>query len=195
MAMRLVLVCEAATAWTKDVRVQGRLALPPLADELELLRELAKELDEISPEAVYCPPQDPALASAQVLRKALGLPLWKKDSLLPLDMGAWEGLSWSEVKERFGRLVRRYRAAPQTFAPPQAEALADAAGRLHGLVKELLGAGEDAIVVASAGILATLENHVLPYGEASGEVSSWARFDMPEKWPRWTEHELVTNEE
>ena len=108
MAVKLLLVRESATSWVLDGRVQGKVILPPLEGELGELRSLAPELAEFNPEAVYVPPHDPGLASGQVLREELGLPLWKRDELMPLDMGIWEGLCWSEVKERYGRIYRRW---------------------------------------------------------------------------------------
>lgn len=195
MAVKLLLVRECATPWLSEGRVQGRIILPPLAEELSEMRAIAPELAELSPEAVYVPPQDPGLASGQIFSEELGLPLWKRDELLPLDMGIWEGLCWSEVKERYGRMYRRWQSAPETYAPPQGETVAEVGRRLSVFLQEMLGLGETIIVVASTSTLSAFFSQRILEEEQSGEEAPWQLSAPPQQSPRWSEHEVITGED
>jgi probable phosphoglycerate mutase len=192
MAVTLLLVREAGTAWDADERLRGRTPLPARPEELAELQRAAPELASCEPSGVYAPPTDPGRQSGRVLREALGLPLWLREELVPLDTGAWEGLTLSELRERNKRAWRRWRADPTMYGPPRGETLDDVAARLHPFVEDLLVADETAVVVAGDLVVGALLARVCP---APGERSRRVPSPVLEGDERWVEQELVTDTE
>lgn len=169
MELQLLLIREADTSWDTMERVHGQISLPPLEDELHRLKALTEKLRDYAPMGVYGPDSDPGRTSAMTLARSLGLPFTPRPSLSPLDMGAWEGLSWLEVRERYGRMWRRWHAAPDRFAPPMGETMSEVASRLEPLVDEILAEERNVAIVASWPVLLSLLACALPQAAARGE--------------------------
>jgi probable phosphoglycerate mutase len=194
MAVRLLLVREAETAWEAQGRLRGQTPLPALPDCLEALGEAVPELAAQRPEAIYAPPRDPGRATGTFLRRALDLPLWKREALLPLDTGAWEGLALPEIETRYGRIWRQVQAAPAHYGPPRGETLLDVADRLQPLVEDLVLQEETAVVVAQREVLLALMAYVSP-GVADEEEEPDDVWQLWDDRQLWTEFDIVTGED
>ncbi|MFW5858037.1 MAG: histidine phosphatase family protein [Planctomycetota bacterium] len=189
MGVHLLLVRQAATAWTRTGRVEGGTPLPPEPDELEAIRAIVPELETFDPEGIYAPPVDPGRATGRALRQAMGLPLWFRPELAPLDTGAWEGLLWDEVRLRHARALRRWRADPRVFAPPMGETTAEVAARLRPLADDLIEGGAGGIVVADARVLDTLVRELLPGADPEERLLP----DAPDGQACWTDVEVIVH--
>jgi broad specificity phosphatase PhoE len=192
VTVSLVLVQEADTVWSEGLRVKGRMDLPPLEGALEKLKADKKIFFEYSPKLVYCAPNDPALSSGKIIGSELNIPRIDTDDLVPLEMGSWTGLHWQEVEERYGRMFRRWKSEPETFAPPLGESLSDLQLRLEKLVERIRNNATSAVVVASNDVMCVLCARILPkYGasrsddEEIHEGSLWRMFDSEKGWMAW----------
>jgi broad specificity phosphatase PhoE len=189
MAEALVLVRRASTRWDALERVVGQTLLPGDETSLAALREKARENQASAPLAgVFCYDKDPALASGHAVADAIGVPLWQQPALQPLDMGVWSGLSWMEVRDRFGRIYRRWHAAPHCYAPPCGETLGEVVARVRPLCRKLAGVkGRLAVVADDSALLALL---IALRGEDELEKvrtpwelltdSTWMEIELPE---------------
>jgi broad specificity phosphatase PhoE len=97
----IVLARHGETDWNREGRFQGH-ADPPLnetgrAQAAELSATLARE--EIV--AVYSSPLRRAMETAEVIAAAHGLEPIAVAALREVDVGSWEGLTRSEVEQRF----------------------------------------------------------------------------------------------
>jgi broad specificity phosphatase PhoE len=97
----ILLARHGETDWNRDGRFQGH-ADPPLnekgrAQAADLSAALAAE--ELA--AVYSSPLRRALETAQVVAAAHGLEPVALDGLREVDVGSWQGLTRSELEERY----------------------------------------------------------------------------------------------
>lgn len=137
LALDLLLIRHAATAWTETGRYQGRRD-PPLspAGRQEAAR-LAEELGHLPIGIVVSSPLARALETAQPLAAAGGATLRADPRLVELSYGRWEGLTQSEVKARWPDALRAWKRTPASARPTEGETLAAAAARLADLLADL----------------------------------------------------------
>ncbi|HWL07552.1 MAG TPA: histidine phosphatase family protein, partial [Planctomicrobium sp.] len=102
-------------------RIQGDLNLPmthrgecQVAEIIEALR--GRQLDFI-----YSSPNEPALSAAQHVARALDVPLKVLDQLGNVNLGLWQGLSRSEIRQKQPRLFRQWEEEPESVCAPQGE--------------------------------------------------------------------------
>lgn len=100
-ARRLVLWRHGRTEWNADGRFQGQLD-PPL-DTLgqRQVRVAARVLARMSPAAVVSSDLTRARDTAAALAQLAGVPLRLEPALREIHLGAWQGLSRAEARERF----------------------------------------------------------------------------------------------
>jgi probable phosphoglycerate mutase len=101
----LVLVRHGATSHTADKRFSGGLASsnPGLTDEGRAqVREVAEWLAPLAEAvaAVVASPVRRTRESAEILAERLGLDLVEEPGFAEMEFGAWDGLTFAEVKER-----------------------------------------------------------------------------------------------
>lgn len=183
-------------------RVLGRRSDPGLSEygayQAEELRELLADKD-IS--AVYCSPLSRSRETAEIIAGGR-LPVIELAELTELDMGAWDGLDFDELRARFPELYEK-RGRDNSVTAPGGEPLADAALRLESALLQTEGS---CAVVSHAGAIRALLCRLTgasekrcfslpqPYGcydllhECGGELSAKAMGRMPRLCP--TEREL-----
>lgn len=75
------------------------------------------------------------------------------NSLAEIDMGDWEGLGFSEIRERFPELYAQRGRAPETVIPPMGETPSGAQARSIEALKQILSQSEgNIIIVGHSGI-------------------------------------------
>jgi broad specificity phosphatase PhoE len=109
----LLLARHGETDWNRDNRFQGN-ADPPLneagrAQAAALAEELARE----PLAAVYSSPLRRAFETAEVIGARHGLEPHPVEALREVDVGAWQGLTRSEIEARFPEQFQRWLAHEQ----------------------------------------------------------------------------------
>ena len=177
--MRLYWVERARTVWSLQDRIEGRVPLDALPMELDRLRLISQALPTPAPEAVFCADAEPDKASAQVFAEAFGIARFADARLASLDMGAWAGLRRNEVRDRYGRQWRQWRARPDVTAAPEGETMLEAAERMRPAVRKMC-ARPAAVFVSDreTGIL------VLTYllGRPDNAGSPWQALEPAARW-------------
>jgi 2,3-bisphosphoglycerate-dependent phosphoglycerate mutase len=107
VAATLLLARHGETDWNRERRWQGHA--DPWLNEIgrEQAHELARQLREQGPEAVYSSDLARANETAEIVADELGLPIAVDPRLREVDVGDWSGLLWEEIEERFPDGVRR----------------------------------------------------------------------------------------
>lgn len=194
MTISLILVHEPDSVWKGSRRVIGNLNVPPDQKSLDKILALSEDFSKLSPKTVYSCSIDPAFSCAKALSAKIGLRHDVTDNLKPLDMGAWSGLDWMDVKDRFARNYRRWQANPYEFVPPLGESLCDVEKRLDGFMAEAKEKAEDCLIIASKEVLTAFCNNILPkYGASissgdekeSEKTDLWQLFDFKTRWMSW----------
>lgn len=126
----------------------------PLSDvgreHADMLKNFFKGCD-IS--AIYTSPAVRCMETARIISGDT-IPLFIKDSLWEIDVGQWEGLPFSEIKERWPELYAARGAHLGTVPPPGGESFEEAALRMERTISNILSESKgDIAVVSHSGII------------------------------------------
>jgi probable phosphoglycerate mutase len=118
---RLYLVRHGATQLTAENRFSGAVGVDLSDEGRAQVRRLADRIAGDHLSAVYSSPLSRTLETAEILAKPHGLAPVHEDGLREIGHGRWEGLTRSEVEERFPGEYEAWEADPFTFAPVDGE--------------------------------------------------------------------------
>ncbi len=150
--MTLFLVRHGETVWNRERRKQGRLDSPLTLRGLEQARAHAETLRAlIDPEIIelHSSPLFRARQTAAILAEVLALPTARQfESILlaECDVGAFEGLTDEEVRERLPGVLEERRRNKWSFPFPGGESYADVHRRTQRWLAER-GDGRSLVVV------------------------------------------------
>jgi broad specificity phosphatase PhoE/ribonuclease HI len=147
-ATRLVVVRHGETEYTARRLYSGRgdAALTPRG--LAQARAAADRVGQVA--AVVTSPLSRCARTAELIAEAAGgVPVRIDADLVECDFGAWEGLSFAQVSERWPDEMRAWLASP-AVAPPGGESFDEVARRVSRAVQRLCSAypGERVAVVS-----------------------------------------------
>jgi alpha-ribazole phosphatase len=93
--------------------------------------------------AVYSSDLIRAVKGAEIISKRLGLTSIPLKSLRERSVGAWEGLTAGEIRERYPEEYTAWRADLLNYRPPDGECLADVQARILPAYRQLVAAHPD----------------------------------------------------
>jgi broad specificity phosphatase PhoE len=162
---RILFVRHGETAYNADNRLQGQRDVPINARGRDQARSVGRTLRaRVSPEidqieaagAFFASPLERARETMEIMRAAMGLQPGRyrlEAALMELSFGAWEGLTWPEIRARDPVAFAARRADKWGFAPPGGESYAMLAERVRGWLDSLAA---DAFVVSHGGVARAL---------------------------------------
>ena len=162
---RLIAVRHGETSYNAENRLQGQRDVPLNARGRDQASAIGRtlsagssaEIDRLeSAGGFVASPLTRARETMELIRAAMGLPpeRYRLDpALVELSFGAWEGLTWTEVKTRDPKGVKARNADKWDFAPPGGESYAMLAERLRPWLASLTA---DAFVVSHGGVVRAL---------------------------------------
>ncbi|GAJ15856.1 unnamed protein product, partial [marine sediment metagenome] len=156
--MRVILVRHGETIWNEEQRYQGA-SDPPLSERGELqARRLAARLASESIGLIYSSDSTRALQTADQIAAHHGRQVRADPRLREMDFGDWEGLTYSEIRERYPQALARWQGDPLATSPPGGESLAQLAMRVGDVLDDFpkLDQAETVLVVSHGGPLRVL---------------------------------------
>lgn len=150
MACELILMQHGQSAWHVEGRCRGAIQHAALTlDGLKHARRAALELAGTSVERIYSSDQMRAYQTAGMVGVQLGLPVMTDYRLREMDVGAWEGMLYSQIKAEYTETYERFTTNPLTAVPPRGEAILDVAERMLEVLDDYaqLHAGQRLLVV------------------------------------------------
>lgn len=153
---RLLLIRHGETAHNAEQRIQGQRDEPLNARGLAQAQALPAALQHEAIDAVVASDLLRAVQTAEPLARRRGLPLLTDSGLRERGFGAFEGLHFDEIAQRFPAEHARWRAREPDFAAPGGgESLADFDARCRAAFAALAGRHDGATlaVVAHGGVL------------------------------------------
>jgi len=125
--------------------------------------------------ALYTSPLRRAAVTAQAIGEALGLPPRPEHDLREMGLGAWEGLTPTEIGERWGDAYHRWVRDPAGHVPAGGEGMEVFSLRVAAAVDRMRAAhaGQDVVVVSHGGAIGAYLCRVLGLG-----ISSLFRFKL-----------------
>jgi probable phosphoglycerate mutase len=134
-------------------RCVGRTDVRLSPDGLAQARDLADELGAISFARLCSSPAQRTRATLGPLAERLGLAVETLPALAEIDMGAWDGLTFDEIRERFpeeyaarGKRLSQYRV-------PGGESFEDVADRAMAALDELARGPQPVLAATHAGVI------------------------------------------
>ncbi len=151
---RLYLVRHGQVAEGHTNRYHGHndIGLSPQGERQ--LQELAAQLQGASLQGIYASDLTRSLNGAGIISQGRELALQVVPEFREINFGAWEGLTFAEIREQYpSQLEARFRDLP-SFRIPGGESLEDVQARALPRLRELLGRHRDAafLIVAHAGV-------------------------------------------
>ena len=142
-AARLLLVRHASTARTEQRRYSGRDDVP-LSPEgeaqakatAERIAAMVARFDGGAPPVVVTSPLMRCRRTAQVIADRIDASVLLEEALTECDFGAWEGLTFAEVRQVWPEELDAWLASPQV-APPGGESFAEVAARVGPAIARL----------------------------------------------------------
>ncbi len=118
------------------------------------MEAMAEDLSVVDFSAVYSSDLRRARYGGEALTRGRDIKLQVDPAFRELNFGAWEGLSFSEVQERFPGSMEERRKDPVNYRVPGGESIGDFWERVSVRTKELIDAhrGETLALVAHSGV-------------------------------------------
>ncbi len=170
------LVRHAETAWNAQGRMQGHADVPLSPEGRAQAACVAARCTRERPAAVISSDLARALETARIAAAPLGLEPTPEPGLRELNLGAWEGLTFAEVAERWPEDARRFRAREPGFRVPGGETREEAQERLWAALERHAPAPGAAptLVVSHGGAIG-----LLIYAVLGLPLSQPMRFTIP----------------
>ena len=101
--MKLYLIRHGQTDWNKAGKIQGSCDIELNANGLMQAEALCRKFKEENTPItrIYTSKQKRAYQTAALLSKATNLEMIAMEGLQEVNLGLWEGLSWSEVRDQY----------------------------------------------------------------------------------------------
>ena len=169
-ATRLILVRHGETGMNKQSRYSGRGDVPMSEQGIEQAAAAAARIAVIrsAVDVIVCSPLTRCVATAKAIAAQVGNPPVRPDAdLIECDFGAWEGLTFAEVRDRWPAELTAWLGSTE-LAPPGGESFAQVAGRVRRSVRGVLTAyrGKTVVVVSHVSPLKIMLRDALGAGDA-----------------------------
>jgi ribonuclease H / adenosylcobalamin/alpha-ribazole phosphatase len=136
-----LLLRHGQTAMSARKRYAGRSDVPLTDLGVQQAVAAAKRLASAGLDAIVTSPLLRAVQTAEEVAATTGVPAVTDAGFRETDFGAWEGLTFAEVRERWPDELNRWLADPGA-APPGGESLAEVSQRVTAALQRVLSAGE-----------------------------------------------------
>jgi len=155
---RLILVRHGQTAWNAEKRYQGQTDVKLGDIGQQEAAALGGRLATERIDAALSSDLSRTLQTAEAILAHHACALHKEPRLREICMGAWEGLTYEEIRAQDPERLGRWRNDPLEVAPPGGETLAELAQRVEVLLAELVlrSADETLLLVSHGGTLSVL---------------------------------------
>jgi len=156
--VRLILVRHGETEWNAEGRYQGWTDVPLNETGKRQAVALGRRLAREDIHAIYASDLRRAWETAMIIAAPHGLPVRSERRLREIDFGIWEGLTYSEIKQRHPQILTAWEADPLSVVLPGGESLGQVSTRIQATLKDIAQAHQDqtVLLVAHGGSLQVL---------------------------------------
>ena len=146
---RVYLVRHGQTEWNKSLTFRGRIDIPLNERGHREAEAIAEALKDKKIDAIYTSPLRRSIETAQPTAKFFNLEIRPFQGLIDINYGDWEGLTFDEVKKRYGDQYKKWEERPELVMFPNGETLDEARERSFRGFKEILreNAGRSILII------------------------------------------------
>ena len=156
--VRLILARHGETAWNAEGRYQGQADVP--LDEMgrRQAAALAQRLGGEELDAIYASDLQRAWKTAEIVAKPHHLAVYCEPRLREIHFGAWDGLTYGEIEQRYPQALSAWEADPLSAGPPGGENLRRVTARVQAALDDIAGVHQDqtVLLIAHGGSLQVL---------------------------------------
>lgn len=157
---RLFLIRHAATGASIEGRFYGSTDLPLSETGVHQARLVAEKLSSENLMAVFSSPLKRALETATTIALAHNIQIDILNGLREVDFGAWEGLSFDEIKARHQEGCEAWLGNPWNFTFPRGESMPEFKERVVRALNSILSFDGNLAVVSHGGPLRVILSHL-----------------------------------
>jgi len=132
-----LLLRHGQTPMSVQKRYSGRTDAPLTDAGVRQAAAAAKRLASAGVDAIVASPLQRAVRTAEEVAAATGIPVLTDEGFRETDFGAWEGLTFAEVRARWPSEMARWLADP-SVAPPGGESFAQVSERVTAALHRVL---------------------------------------------------------
>jgi alpha-ribazole phosphatase len=172
---RIYLVRHGEIAGNEVFRYNGQADVPLTPSGLGQYRLLAERLRDRRVSACYSSDLDRCARGADILCAKSGIKPVLRKELREISFGTWEGMTWTELEEKYPKEWRARLADLVNYRVPGGESLLDLSNRVMPLITEIANryTGEEVLVVAHGGV-----NRVILLNAVGAPLSSMFRIEQ-----------------
>jgi broad specificity phosphatase PhoE len=152
VAKTILLARHGTTAFNESDHLQGRIDNPLNPRGRDEAARLAERLKGTDLDAIFSSPLRRAVETAAIVNRFHDLPLGLVPEFSEIDLGEWEGLNYTKVREQFPDIHQRWINDPD-FAIPGGESFNAVCTRTRtGLERILQGGGRHVLITGHASV-------------------------------------------
>ena len=152
-----LLLRHGQTPMSVQKRYAGRTDAPLTDTGVRQAAAAAKRLAPAGLDAIVASPLQRTLRTAEEVAAVTGIPVLTDEGFRETDFGAWEGLTFAEVRERWPSEMTAWLADPEV-APPGGESFAEVSVRVTAALRRVVDgrAGQRILIVSHVTPIKTL---------------------------------------
>lgn len=152
--MKLLLIRHGQTDWNLLGKYQGQTDIALSGEGIRQVDLLAQNFPVDTLDIIYTSDLQRAFMTAERLAEKFSAPLYADKALRELNFGAWEGLTYQEIAERWPQEVKNLFGAPEKLQIPEGETFLMLQRRAMNKIHEIRAEneGKNVAVVAHGAI-------------------------------------------
>lgn len=135
---KTLIIRHGQTLWNHVARYQGHTDTPLSDTGCTQAKLLSQRLAAQPLQAIYASDLQRALETARIIAEPHDLTVQTLPQLREINFGAWEGLTYQEIKAKFSDLADMYYSSPGNVRIPDGETFRDLMERAYGAVTDLV---------------------------------------------------------
>lgn len=135
---RIVLIHAGPTPWDQEDRLVGNHPLPLTEEGRETIRQTVSALKHPLTEVYRFKKNEACEQAARIIAAPFELRPRDSSALDEVNLGLWQGLTRTEWRYRYPKVVEQWRENPLSVKPPEGESLGEAIERLRGGLGRIL---------------------------------------------------------
>ncbi|WP_112479584.1 histidine phosphatase family protein [Vibrio variabilis] len=157
------LIRHGETHWNLEHRAQGSMNSNLTERGKTQAREAMAKIEAVDFDVAYSSSSGRALETAKILLADMSTPIIELDELKEIDMGAWEGKTWSEIQSTYGEQYEQFWKRPSHYQPINGETFEVLTERAIDVFNHITSTNSDSniLIVSHAAFIKTLVTKLL----------------------------------
>lgn len=161
--MKIFLVRHGETDWNLKGKIQGNTDIELNKTGIKQAYELSNKMLEKNYKfsKIYSNPQKRALQTAKILSENTNIECIVVDKLKEMNLGKWEGLAWSEVRENYPLEYKEWFVKRRYTKTPNGESYEEMLERvLDSLYKIIDDNSDNIVIVTHSAVIMSLQCYI-----------------------------------